>query len=436
MSKLTHRCALQGSLRWRECRLPTEGPLPRAANALLRHKLTPTCPSQNIAAARLLLSHPAIDAALKDHEGLSPFDLYNSTVDGTNPSDHSNSTSNPGRLELFTWGANRNFVLGFEGDSDRTFPERVPLRREEGGEGLAKWEPLRVKDVALQRLHTAIVTDERRNNVRLCGYGTGGRLGDTTQTQFTFAPLKGFPHSVSSVVLSPDHTVVVTTSGDVWTFGLNRFSQLGYAVDAPTPNPTSSAAGSNFKPGEEVQSTPRRVVGALKKETVIGAAASRTHTAVFTADSLYTWGTPKGQLGYTSPEAQVMPRKVTSLTAPIVMLTASETATACLLESKEVVVLYRDAVHRLSFPLTPFPSRMQPYRPPQVGNKPNIAKITSCGTTFAALSSLGDVFTFQVGGEGGEGQAGSFSPARTVLKPQRIWSLRRKFTAVVSSPSL
>lgn len=149
--------------------------------------------SQNIAAARLLLTRDDVDARLKDHEGssspnittdilltlctitgLSPFDVYNSTVDGTNPSD-TLSSLHPGRLELYTWGENRNFVLGFQGDGSRAYPERVHLKRDEGGVGLAAFDPLRVKDVSMARLHTGIVTDERRSNVRLCGYGTGGR---------------------------------------------------------------------------------------------------------------------------------------------------------------------------------------------------------------------------------------------------------------------
>lgn len=85
--------------------------------------------------------------------GLSPFDVYNSTVDGTNPVDTLN-TSNPGRLDLHTWGQNRNYVLGFSSDADRAFPERVQLKREEGGQGLAAFEPLRIKEVSMARLHT------------------------------------------------------------------------------------------------------------------------------------------------------------------------------------------------------------------------------------------------------------------------------------------
>lgn len=274
------------------------------------------------------------------------------------------------------------------------------------------------------------------------------RLGPTTQTQFTFAPLKGFPFEVSSIATSPDHTVVVTTSGDVWTFGLNRFSQLGYALDLPAPSPFAKAGSAQEDP---IQSTPRRVVGALKKEVVLGAAASRNHTAVFTADSLYTWGTNRGQLGYPAAGSpvQALPRKVTMIDQPVIQLSATETATACLLETGEVIVLYREQYVKIAFPLSIFPSRMLVYHPPNCDAKPSIRKLASSGNTFAALSSHGDVFTFSF--EGGASASAAAGPAsnmsgyatppggtgastptngRIVPKTQRIWDVRRSFTAV------
>lgn len=272
------------------------------------------------------------------------------------------------------------------------------------------------------------------------------RLGPTTQTQFTFAPLKGFPFEVSHIATSPDHTVVVTTSGDVWTFGLNRFSQLGYTLDLPAPSPFAKAGSAQEDP---IQSSPRRVVGALKKEYVLGAAASRTHTAVFTADSLFTWGTNRGQLGYPAAGSptQVLPRKVTMIDQPVVQLAATENATACLLDSGEVVVLYREQYVKIAFPLSIFPSRMLVYHPPNCDAKPSIRKLTACGNTFAALSSHGDLFTFSF--EGGAaatagpaasmsgystppGGTGASTPtgSRVVPKTQRIWNVRRSFTAV------
>jgi inhibitor of Bruton tyrosine kinase len=50
----------------------------------------------------LLLQRPDIDTSLKDYEGYTAFDLYNSTVEGTKP-----TTSPDGLYDLFTWGANR-----------------------------------------------------------------------------------------------------------------------------------------------------------------------------------------------------------------------------------------------------------------------------------------------------------------------------------------
>lgn len=85
--------------------------------------------------------------------GLTAFDVYNSTVEGTNPAEAS-SSSNPPRSELFTWGSNRNFVLGFPSDADRAFPERVPLKREGSERGLGVHEPVRVREVAMARLHS------------------------------------------------------------------------------------------------------------------------------------------------------------------------------------------------------------------------------------------------------------------------------------------
>lgn len=227
---------------------------------------------------------------------------------------------------------------------------------------------------------------------------------------------------------------------------MNRFSQLGYALDTPGPSPFS-------KSNEEdpIQATPRRVVGALKKEVVLGAAASRTHTVVFTADSLFAWGTNRGQLGFpiAGNPIQVLPRKVTlGITQPVRQLTATENATACLLESRDVVVLYHEAYIKVAFPLDPFPRHMMAFRPGQAEAKPSISKLAACGNTFAALSSLGDVFTFTLdsgtgasmptsslsgatlASGGGDGTASPGRAARFAPKPTRIWTLRRSFTSV------
>lgn len=47
---------------------------------------------------------------------------------------------------------------------------------------------------------------------------------------------------------------------------------------------------------EEIQATPRKVPG-LRHKIVMGVAACRTASALWTRDEVWTWGTNNGQLG-------------------------------------------------------------------------------------------------------------------------------------------
>jgi len=51
----------------------------------------------------LLLQRSDIDTSVKDLEGYTAFDLYNSTVEGTKP-----DLDSPRLAGLYTWGANRS----------------------------------------------------------------------------------------------------------------------------------------------------------------------------------------------------------------------------------------------------------------------------------------------------------------------------------------
>jgi len=95
-----------------------------------------------------------------------------------------------------------------------------------------------------------------------------------------------------SVAVGQDHTLALTRSGEVFSWGLNRFSQLGYVVDVP------HTTSSRFD--EPIQHVPKKVVGLLKKEIVLGVSASKNASACWTKDTVFTWGTNLGQLGTTS----------------------------------------------------------------------------------------------------------------------------------------
>ncbi|KAH9893273.1 hypothetical protein C8Q73DRAFT_791145 [Cubamyces lactineus] len=375
----------------------------------------------NLTTALLLLQRQDIDTTLRDIEGYTPFDLYNSTIEGTKPIKDTNDRGD----ELFTWGSNRNAALGVGDGDDRAFPESISLRITPVPETEpidSRFTPIRVRQVVMSRLHTVIVTDEPRGNLRVCGFGSGGRLGPGQHTQYTPTPLPGFNLTAESVAAGQDHTLILTKSGEVYSWGLNRFSQLGYVVET-VPGTRSD---------EPIQSTPRKIAGGIKNRRVVGVAACKTASVCWTEDEVFTWGTNNGQLGYdrSAHPVQIQPRVVTKVTRPVTSVSMTDSALACLLDTQEVICLWNDGHFKVNFPAYSFPSEFVAYRPPQAPNRnsASIAKITSCEDTFAALSSSGEVFTFSLPSP--PDASTSASKSRFVVQPQRVWALRKQFSAV------
>lgn len=252
------------------------------------------------------------------------------------------------------------------------------------------------------------------------------RLGRSVHSQLALLPMPDLPHTITSISLGQDHSLALTSGGYILSWGHNRFSQLGYIFDPPE-NPTMS----RIKDEDQVQVSPRRIVGPLKKEWVRGVAAGRMSSACWTADSVWTWGTNAGHLGYeksTNP-VQQLPRKVTAITQPVIDIALSDYAMICLLDSYEVLCFHHDANFRITFSTPRILSDAFPFRPPQATLKPMIEKVTSCGQTFAALSSIGDVFTFQLPNPL-EDVSKDGRDRHVTVKPQLIWALRKSFTAV------
>ncbi|KAJ7172083.1 hypothetical protein C8R46DRAFT_137864 [Mycena filopes] len=368
----------------------------------------------SIAAALLLLQRSDIDISLKDLEGHTAFDLYNSTVSGTAP-------THALYAELYTWGVNRNAALGLVDSGDRTYPDQVSIPKEDPEpSSTARFSPLLTRQIQMSKLHTVVVTSESKANVRMCGFGSGGRLGPGQHTQYSLVPLPQLSQTIVAVALGQDHTLALTSAGEVLSWGLSRFHQLGYIVE---PSTTTGRLE------EPIQATPRKIYGPLKKEFVKGVAASKQCSACWTATEVFTWGTNNGQLGYdkAAQPNQVIPRKVAKIVRPVTAISLTDYAMACLLDTQDVVCFWNDRYIKIIFPMHAFPSEIQPYRPPQAMKlkDAHIAKITSCEDTFAALSSNGELFTFSVP-DPGESEVGRGQG----FKPQRVWALRKQFSAV------
>jgi alpha-tubulin suppressor-like RCC1 family protein len=113
--------------------------------------------------------------------------------------------------------------------------------------------------------------------------------------------------------------LALTSGGYVLSWGHNRFSQLGYPIE-PADNPNATG-----KFDDTVQISPRRIVGPLKKEWVVGVAAGRMSSACWTKEGVWTWGTNAGHLGYEKMgnPVQVLPRKVTAVSQVVIDIALS-----------------------------------------------------------------------------------------------------------------
>ncbi|NXI52727.1 IBTK kinase, partial [Chloroceryle aenea] len=222
--------------------------------------------------------------------------------------------------EVYTWGNNINFTLGHGGQQGKHHPELVDLFPRNG---------VYIKQVVLCKFHSVFLS--HKGQVYTCGHGQGGRLGHgDEQTCLVPRLVEGLAgHQCSQIAAAKDHTVVLTEDGYVYTFGLNTFHQLG--ILPPPPN----------------CSVPRQVQAKnLKGRMVIGVAAGRFHTVLWTKEAVYTMGLNGGQLGYlldpNGEKCVTAPRQVSALhhkDISVSLVSASDGATVCVTERGDIYLL-------------------------------------------------------------------------------------------------
>ena len=438
---------------------------------------------------------------VKDREGNSPFDLFTASIaprsiskplGTTQISEMSEDDDGPAQGvsgdredeeildrevhpiinvdgdELFTFGSNQNLTLGLGDEDDRQFPERIVLKRpirlvqrlvaehrEPSNRGLSLRLPsgammrdedvpacvslmsVTIQDIQMSKLHTAVLTTDPEANLHICGFGSGGRLGTGDEsTRFQFVSVSGgalIGKKVINVALGQNHTVAISSLGEVITWGNNTYGQLGYA----TPSAQSDE--------DAKQLLPKQLFGLLKKERVIGAAASRVHTVVHTSHSLYTFGKNDGQLGLVDSDArslamQNIPRKIAAslFSSAIHSVTAIDHATVCLLETHEVWVFANYGYTKLSIDTETLASHFlrTSYSLTRYGNVTNhIVKVIAKRDTICALTSMGEVFTVSIkaGLDVTPTATSTTNPAKirnALTAPIRVWSNAREHMRV------
>jgi inhibitor of Bruton tyrosine kinase len=357
--------------------------------------------------------------------------------------------------ELFAFGSNKNLNLGMGDEDDRQFPERVFLKRpghlvqrfyREVSQGveeslptaasladipaLVHCRPLLIQDVILSKLHSAVLTSDPVSNLYVCGVGRGGRLGlGDENTRFEYTPVQGplKDKKVLQVALGQNHSMAITQGGELWTWGNNAQSQLGYTLPLPPR-----------RDEDPISTSPRQVFGPLKKESILGITASAVHSVAHTGASLFTWGKNLGQLALMdadsrSLEVQQGPRKVAPslFKAPIVMVSAIDKATTVLLANHTVYVFTSYGYKLIQFPVgDPFAEQLGVSMSSRYDAERNkISYVASGGETIAAVSRKGDLYTMILNHQSDPSQSASSTTNPSKIKgaltdPQCIWSAR------------
>lgn len=74
-----------------------------------------------------------------------------------------------------------NAALGHGDGNDRANPDQVVIQGKEDPEDLTgyhivdRFTPISIRQAQMSKLHTVVVTSEDSGNLRLCGFGSGGR---------------------------------------------------------------------------------------------------------------------------------------------------------------------------------------------------------------------------------------------------------------------
>lgn len=317
-----------------------------------------------------------------------------------------------GGSEIFMYGSNKNNNLGLGDSTDRSLPTKLPHECFKLGEKTSSiYEVLtkpRYNIVRLSKYHSMVLTHD--GLLHSCGIGSRGRLGHgqgDMKNYFRFKKVDFFDELksenvfIKDIVISNYHSLVLTSTNEIYTWGQNDFNQLGY----------SSSNKDLFEP------MPRQVSsGDLKKRnfsSIRGVAVSKNHSVAFSKNSLYFWGLNIGQMGINlnsidviehrvngilyKGQIQSQPREV-KLREDIKLVETCETCTCVITMNNEVHVYYQN--QHIKLPKVPprgAYTNFDHFKPSKLTEASSIKKVCMKSHEFVALLlESGDIMSFSL----------------------------------------
>ncbi|PKI57757.1 hypothetical protein CRG98_021824 [Punica granatum] len=289
--------------------------------------------------------------------------------------------------EIFSWGEEYGGRLGHGVDSDVLHPKLI--------DALAN---INIELVACGEYHTCAVT----LSGDLYTWGDGaynyGLLGHGNEVSHWVpkrvnGPLEGI--HVSSISCGPWHTAVVTSAGQLFTFGDGTFGVLGHGdrKSISIPREVESLKGLR---------TVRASCGVWHTAAVVEIMVGNSSSSNCSSGKLFTWGDgDKGRLGHGDKESKLVPTCVAALVEPnFCQVTCGHSLTVALTTSGHVYTMGSTVYGQLG---NPHADGKLPTRVEGKLSKSFVEEIACGAYHVAVLTSRTEVYTW---GKGANGRLG------------------------------
>ncbi|KAL3324625.1 hypothetical protein AABB24_038646 [Solanum stoloniferum] len=202
--------------------------------------------------------------------------------------------------EIFSWGEESGGRLGHGIDSDVLHPKLIDSLSHSN-----------IELVACGENHTCAVT--LSGDLYTWGDGDFGLLGHGNEVSHWVpkrvnGPLEGI--HVSYISCGPWHTAVVTSAGQLFTFGDGTFGVLGHGDRKSVSKPREVESLKGLR-------TVRAACGVWHTAAVVEVMVGSSSSSNCSSGKLFTWGDgDKGRLGHGDKESKLVPTCVAALVEP------------------------------------------------------------------------------------------------------------------------